>query len=244
MADVEVDDPRDYLAESKTYTDASKALGVIERLAEEFFSKYDPELFSVTDATVMLERTSKLTRLTDAAVMLCARRLVKVDAHKDQGFKDPAFWLSSITGEPVSQAASKLGTARAVEAHPPVSKALKSGKLSEPQAKEIAAASERRPDKAGELVELSQFMNYSELKTYCQEIRRAAETDDDEITRYERIRKARCLRHWTDSEGVANLIAKMTPDSLSWWRHWATSKKRSSTRHESPDEGSLTRPTY
>jgi hypothetical protein len=203
-----------YLDESRDYLDGSKDLQVIERLTDEFCSKYDPDLYLVDDATDMLERLSKVSRQFDAAKMRTARRLEKVDAHKDQGFNDAANWLSSFTGESAGQAQGKLETAKKVEAHPRLSEAVKKGKLSEAKAKEIAGVADRCPQEADRLVETALFMNHGELKRVCDNLRRASESQDDEITRHERIRKARFLRTWTDADGVSNLLAKMTPDAL------------------------------
>ena len=197
-----------------TYLDVSRDLEVIERLTGEFIAHYDPDLFVVDDATVMLERISKQSRLFDAAKMRTARRLEKVDAHKEQGFKDAPSWLSAITGESVGQAGQKLQTVRSVEAHPVVAEAFNSGKLSEAQAKEIASAADRCPDEARGLVEEAPFMNHGQLKRRCSAVRNASESADDEIARYEQIRKTRFCRTWTDSDGAGHLEAKMTPDAL------------------------------
>ena len=197
-----------------SYLDASGDLEVIERLTDEFFKRYDPYLFVVDDATVMLERLSKRSRLFDAAKMRTARRLEKVEAHKEEGYKDAPSWLSAITGDSVGQAASKLETARSAEAHPSVSEALNNGNISEAQAKEISSAADLCPDEAAGLVAEAPLLTHGQLKRRCSEIRHSAESAEDEIARYERIRKSRFCRTWTDRDGAGHLQAKMTPDAL------------------------------
>ena len=197
-----------------SYLDASGDLEVIERLTDEFFKRYDPYLFVVDDATVMLERLSKRSRLFDAAKMRTARRLEKVEAHKEEGYKDAPSWLSAITGDSVGQAASKLETARSAEAHPSVSEALNNGNISEAQAKEISSAADLCPDEAAGLVAEAPLLTHGQLKRRCSEIRHSAESAEDEIARHERIRKSRFLRSWTDRDGAGHLQAKMTPDAL------------------------------
>jgi len=196
------------------YLDVSRDLEVIEALTETFLDRYDPDLFVVDDATVMVERISKLSRQFEAAKMRTARRLERVDSYKDEGYKDAASWLSAITGEPVGQAAGKLETSRALEAHPEVSQAFNTAKISLAQAKEIASAADRCPNEAADLVERAGFMNHTQLKKLCGAIRHASYSADDEITRHESIRKARFCRTWTDSLGAGHLEAKMTPDAL------------------------------
>ena len=197
-----------------SYLDASGDLEVIERLTDEFFKRYDPYLFVVDDATVMLERLSKRSRLFDAAKMRTARRLEKVEAHKEEGYKDAPSWLSAITGDSVGQAASKLETARSAEAHPSVSEALNTGNISLAQAKEISSAADLCPDEAAGLVAEAPLLTHGQLKRRCSEIRHSAESAEDEIARYERIRKSRFCRTWTDRDGAGHLQAKMTPDAL------------------------------
>jgi polyhydroxyalkanoate synthesis regulator phasin len=196
------------------YLDTSRDFAEAERLLDEFFENYDPDLFVVDDATVFLERISKLCRKCDAAKMLTARRLEKAHAHTSAGFKNPETWLSSITGEPVGQAASKLQTARQVEAHPVIKEAVKKGKISEPQAKQIASAADRCPDQARDLVDEAPLLTFGELKRRCDDVRSASDSAKDEIERYERIRKSRYCRTWTDGDGAGHLEAKMTPDAL------------------------------
>ena len=196
------------------YPSATRKFAEAERLLIEFYEEYDPDLFVVTDATTMLERFTKLGRLNDSAKARTARRLEKAHAHTSEGFKNPETWLSAITGESVGQAASKLETGRSVEAHPEVSEAFKAGKISEAQARQIASAADRCPEKAGELVQEAPWVTYGQLKKHCDEVRSASYSSEDEITRHERIRKSRFCRTWTDSEGAGRLEAKMTPDAL------------------------------
>jgi hypothetical protein len=196
------------------YLDTTRDFAEAERLLGVFFKEYDPDLYVVDDATVLLERFSKMNRLVSAAMAGTARRLEKSNAHASSGFKNPETWLSSITGEPVGLAASKLQTARQVEAHPVIKEAVKAGKISEPQAKQIASAAGRCPEEAGLLVAEAPLLSFGELKKRCDDVRSASDSAEDEIERFERIRKSRYCRTWTDGDGAGHLEAKMTPDAL------------------------------
>ena len=196
------------------YLDSTEGFAEAERLLGAFFAKYDPDLYVVDDATVLLERFSMMNRLVSAGMACTARRLEKANAHTSEGFKNPETWLSSITGEPVGHSASKLQTARQVEAHPVIKEAVKAGKISEPQAKQIASAADRCPEEAGQLVALAPLLSFGELKKRCDDVRSASNSPEDEIERYERIRKSRYCRTWTDGDGAGHLEARMTPDAL------------------------------
>jgi hypothetical protein len=57
------------------YLDTTRDFEEAERLLGVFFKKYDPDLYVVDDATVLLERFSKMNRLVSAAMAGTARRL-------------------------------------------------------------------------------------------------------------------------------------------------------------------------
>ena len=158
------------------YLDSTKDFAEAERLLGDFFARYDPDLYVVDDATVLLERFSMMNRLVSAGMACTARRLEKANAHTSEGFKNPETWLSSITGEPVGHSASKLQTARQVEAHPVIKEAVKAGKISEPQAKQIASAADRCPEEAGQLVAEAPLLSFGELKKRCDDVRSASDS--------------------------------------------------------------------
>jgi hypothetical protein len=185
-----------------------------EKLLDEFFDSYDPNLYLVDDATDLMGRMTRMNRRVTAACLNTARRLEKVHVHKNQGFKTAAGWLASLTDQPVGQAAESLGTAKAMENHPEVKDAFSSGQLSESQAKEIASASEVSPEKTRELIDDASLLGLGELKRRCREIRAVGESEEDEVARHERIRKTRFCRTWVDSEGAGHLEARMTADAL------------------------------
>jgi hypothetical protein len=183
-------------------------------LVQRFVKSCDPDTYTGEDAAKMVKTFSKGKRSVAAGELLFARRVQKTRTHETEGHKQVGKWLSDVNGEPVGQAASKMESARLIEGQPEVAEAFKSGDLSEAQAREIAAAAERCPDQASELVKEAQLLTFSELKKRCSDTRRSAGSAEDEIARHERIRKARFCRTWTDAEGAGHLEARMTPDAL------------------------------
>jgi hypothetical protein len=181
---------------------------------KEHFKDFDPDVCTADDAAEFVVWFAEIERIGAAGKLMAARRVEKTGLHEREGHKAAGSWLAGLTGESVGQAASRLETAKRVEAHPAVSDAFKSGAISESQAKEIASACDRSPGLASELVAEAPWLDFGQLKKRCGEIRSAATSAEDEITRHERVRKARFCRTWVDSDGVGHLQAQMTTDCL------------------------------
>jgi hypothetical protein len=192
----------------------SDKLSQAERLLDDFFSTYDPYLYLIDDASDTLRRLSKMKSQVDAATLRTARRLEKANAHKEAGYKNAGNWLGDITGESAGQAAASLRDARSIEEHPEVEEAFNSGRLSGPQARLIANAASSSPGHAADLVDKAKELDFSNLQKECDKVRAAANSMEDEIERYERIRRNRFFRSWTDADGTGRVEGKMTPDAL------------------------------
>lgn len=181
---------------------------------KKFVGAFEPGRYPGADAAELVVVFAEIERSAVAGKLLAARRVEETDVHKQEGHRSAADWLASQSGEPVGQAVTDLANAKKIDENPTVREAFLSGDLSEAQANEIAAASEDSPGDAAELVGLAQFSSFSDLKKKCREKRAATDSAEDEATRYERIRKSRYLKLWTDSDGAGHLEAKMTPDAF------------------------------
>jgi hypothetical protein len=102
-----------------------------------------------------------------------------------------------------------LETARRLEHLPATAMAFASGELSEAKTKEVAAAAALSPGQERELLQAARTETVPALRERC---RRVKATATDEREAYERMRKGRYLRNWTDSEGAFHLEARLTPD--------------------------------
>src|ERR1700722_1041329 len=181
---------------------------------KEYLKDFDPDVFTDEDAAELVVWFSDISRSATAGMLMAARRVETSGLHKREGHKEAGSWLAGLTGESVGQAASKLETQRRAEAHPAVSNAIRSGAISESQAKEIVSAADLSPAEASDLVAECQFLDHSQLRKRCSEVRAAAVSEEDQIHRHERVRKTRFCRTWVDSEGAGHLQAQMTTDAL------------------------------
>jgi hypothetical protein len=103
-----------------------------------------------------------------------------------------------------------LATARRLPELPLVEDALRSGALSEPQAKEVTAAAVCAPEKEADLLDAAKKDSLAGLQETCRKVR-AASTDQEAA--YRRIHRNRSLRHWSDPDGTFRLDARLTPDA-------------------------------
>ena len=183
-------------------------------LVQNFLGSFEPGLYSGEDAEDLVKMFTRLERRVNAGKMLAVRRVEETRHHESKGHKTTGSWLAEVNGESVGKSAASLEAARAIEAHPEVAEAFKSGKLSESQAREIASTAESCPEQARDLVELAPGMDFSELRKRCSDLRSVAGSAEDEVTRHEAIRKRRYLRTWMGPDGAGHLEARMTADAL------------------------------
>ena len=136
-----------------------------------FASTFEPGLYSGDDAKKLVCILSEIKHVTASLIMRAARRVEETHTHERDGHKRAGSWLAGLTGESVGSAASMLEAAKSIEAHPEISDAFRSGKLSEAQAKEIASAADACPDQAAELVRAAGEMELAALKRHCSDTR-------------------------------------------------------------------------
>jgi hypothetical protein len=91
-----------------------------------------------------------------------------------------------------------------------VAEAFRSGRLSEAQAREIAAVAAEVPEAQEQLVEAAGKLTLRGLQEECRRVEAAAAVDEDE--RYRQVHRKRRIRAWVDRYNVGRLSATMTPD--------------------------------
>jgi hypothetical protein len=130
-------------------------------------------------------------------------------AWRIEGHRTAAHWVADATGVSVGEAVGTLETARRLEHLPATTGAFASGEMSETRVKEVAAAAAECPEAEPELLQAARTETVVGLKDRCRRVRAGAQ---DEQYTYERIRRTRYLRHWTDQQGAVRLEARLPPD--------------------------------
>jgi len=172
-------------------------------------SGFEPERTSGPDAARLLEAFVTIEKLAAAGKLLAARRVESSNVWRKNGHRSAADMMARQTGTGLGSAINTLQTARQLGSLPATEDALRDGRLSEAQTREIAGAAIHKPDAEDELVEAAGQQTMNNLKLRCRRVRATA---DDGISRYEKIRRGRYLRHWTDNEGAVRFDARLTPD--------------------------------
>jgi hypothetical protein len=182
-----------------------------ERLLQEAVDGLDPDVLEAKSAARLTEAFARLERLSSAGKALAARRMADSGVWRKDGERSPAHWLAKRAGTSVGQAVATIETAQRLAELPQAEQAVRKGRLSETQSREIASAAAASPSAEKELLEVAQTEGVGTLRQHCARVKAAA--TPDETQRYEKIFKSRYLRHWSEAEGAFRLDARLTPDT-------------------------------
>ncbi len=191
-----------------------EVLDLAYEMVQEFSVSCEPKDFSDEDAERIAKRGEDFRRLGAAIKLIAARQAEESGLCIRQGHRSAGTWLAEKTGESTGSSISDLETMRAAERHPVVENALRRGDLSTGRARQIASAADQCPEEAERLVRESGEQNHDEFNKNVDKVRFSSRSEEDEVQRHERMRRARQCRLWTDEEGFGRLHAKLAPDAF------------------------------
>jgi hypothetical protein len=182
---------------------------------ESFVAAFEPGRYSGDDAAVLVERFTRGEHLCATGKALAAKRATETELHRKDGHRSAAEWLARKTGESLGQAAGSLQLADQMEHHRELGDTLRSGELSHARARQVADVLRVDPNSEDELVEAAKNKDETnrQLQDRCLRAKAKARSAEDSRAHYEGIRKARCLRHYTDRDGAFRLEGLFTPDA-------------------------------
>ena len=169
----------------------------------------DPERLSGADAARLLETFAELERLASAGKLLSARRVESSNVWRRSGHRSAAAHVAEVAGTGIGPALTTLETARHLGSLPATDDAVRRGRLSESQVKEIAGAAILRPESEQALVDAAGQQPMSVLKLRCRRVRAAGQ---DPRSTYEAVRRSRYFRNWVEDSGAVRFDARLTPD--------------------------------
>jgi hypothetical protein len=187
-------------------------LRTLQRVAHDLrsaLSDLEPERLSGPDASRLLEVFAEIEKLAAAGKLLSARRVESSNVWRKKGHRSAAAHIATATGTGLGPAINALEAARQLRKLPATDEALRDGRLSESQVKEIAGAAILQPGAERELVEAAESQPLNVLKLRCSRVKA---TGRDQSATYESIRRGRYLRNWTDGDGAVRFDARLTPD--------------------------------
>ena len=189
----------------------SDGLRALHARLKEIVRDLEPEVLTGTTAAQLVEGFAAIENLAAAGKTLCAGRVAGSGAWKSSGERSAAHWIAKKTGTSVGAAVGSIETAARLAELPHTDQAVRAGRLSDAQAKEIASAAAASPQTETKLLQVAQKDSLHGLKDTCAKVKAAALPDHNE--RYAAIHSRRRLRHWTDPDGAFRLDALLTPDN-------------------------------
>jgi uncharacterized protein DUF222 len=178
---------------------------------------FDVDGLEANEAARLVEQCAEAERLLAALRVLAAATLEDKALWRREGFRSVAAWMAAKTGTAVGPAIATMEMAGLLADLPVVAEALRAGRLSEVQAREIAAVASEVPDAEEQLVEAAGKLTLRDLREECRRVGAAAIIDEDD--RHRRVRRSRKIRAWVDRHNVGRLSATMTPDDLARVMH-------------------------
>jgi hypothetical protein len=178
-----------------------------------YLARLEPDRITTTDAAELFGLFAELTRLGSAGQVLLTPRVAQSDAWKNEGHRSAASWVASATGTGLGDAIAALETGERLQSLPRTAEALRTGALSGPQVREIAAAAAGHPAAELDLLEAATTCTLKGLKDRCRQVRAAVGSAASENARYEAVHKSRFFRHWSDPDGGFRGEFKITPDA-------------------------------
>jgi hypothetical protein len=186
---------------------------MLEAIAS-FVESFEPDRYSGADASDLVALFARGEHLCAAGKTLAARRAADASFYQWDGYRTPAHWLASLTGESVGEAIGVLSLGDSLAAHPGIDNACRGGKLSRSKAKAIASAVKINPGAEDELIAYGEYGTYAQTRNQCQRAKAQGRSRQESQTLYEAIHRDRCLRTWTDTEtGAFRLDGRLTPDA-------------------------------
>jgi hypothetical protein len=187
----------------------SDSLQQVTEILRSALADFEPERFSGPDAARLLEMFAEIEKMASGGKLLSARRVDSSNVWRRKGHRSAAAHIAQATGTGLGPAITTLAAARQLGSLPATDEAVRRGRLSEVQVKEIAGAAILQPEAEQALVDAAGSQPLSVLKLRCRRVKAAGR---DERAAYDAIRRERYLRNWVDGDGAVRFDARLTPD--------------------------------
>ncbi len=173
---------------------------------------FEVDSLAAHEAAQIVDQCVEAERLLGALRLLAATTLEDKSLWRREGFRSVAHWMASKTGTAVGPAIATMEMVGLLADLPVVAEAFLAGRLSEAQAREIAAVASEVPDAEEQLVEAAGKLSLRSLQEECRRVEAAAAVDEDD--RYRQVHRRREIRSWVDRHNVGRMSFRGTPDEL------------------------------
>jgi hypothetical protein len=188
------------------------SLGEVLAAVRSLVAGFEVDGLAAHEAAQVVEQCVEAERLLGALRLLAAATLEDKSLWRREGFRSVAAWMASKTGTAVGPAIATMEMVGLLADLPVVAEAFLAGRLSEAQAREIAAVASEVPDTEAQLVEAAGKLSLRSLQEECRRVEAAAAVDEDD--RYRQVHRRREIRSWVDRHNVGRMSFRGTPDEL------------------------------
>jgi hypothetical protein len=165
----------------------------------------DVAALTATDAAALVAKAVEVERLAAGARVLLSAKAAEAGTWRAKGHRSPEDWLAQQAGTSVGQAKGDLETSKKLSQCPKTERAVREGKVSPEQAREITDAAAADPASEGDLLGLAEKgAAHKELRDESRRRKAAADPDPEATAR--RIQRDRRIGTGTDPDGT-------------WWLH-------------------------
>ena len=171
----------------------------------------DPDALSDAEALAALDWFATVERLAAAGKALVAGRAVRTEARVRSGERSDETWLAKRIDATIGEARALLGVAARLAAAPATNTAFRNGELSVAKADAVTSAVVADPESEEQLLDVAANGSLRRVQQDVAKVRAAADPDPEAT--YERIRKARGWRRWTEADGSRCGSYRLTPEN-------------------------------
>jgi hypothetical protein len=162
----------------------------------------EPDRMDADDAVAWLDFFVDIERMGAAGKALLMKRVDETGRWKRDGHRSAGHFLAARSGVGIGQAIAVVETSHRLQGLSATEQALRAGRLSEDQAREVTAAAAEAPHAECSLLECAQSDGLPGLKQLGARVKADALSEEDCEERHARIHRRRSVRFWTDPDGA------------------------------------------
>ena len=170
-------------------------------------------MVAASDLARLVEVTAEIERLAAGVRIQAAARVAESGVWRAKGDKTADAWMARVTHTSIGQAGAELGTGVRLRTMSKTAEAVRAGRLTADQAKEITSATYHAPAAEDRLLDVAGRASLRDLRDAARAARQATE---DDAARHARIRRNRYLRTTTDPEGAFCLSMRGPASDGAW----------------------------
>jgi hypothetical protein len=182
---------------------------------------FDPGALAATDATLVVELTTRLERAANGMRLRAMGIVSETGSWRFKGHTTDTDWYARTTGKPLGEAMGDVKAGKALGDLPKVADAVRTGRLSPAEARAIAETASVAPEAQDELLR-SAGKGMKTVQEACKRAKAAADPDPEATRR--RIDASRSATQHSEADGTAVLTLKGTADRIG--RMWAHAEHR------------------